>query len=107
MKAWDELPPPMFVPPAIPVLREFDLSEFLMAPEYKAWTDKGVAVETWIYPNEAHNFFQPKNRLRSMMLNADWFDFWLRGVKNSNPIERSQYIEWEAMRSRLAGRRNQ
>ena len=57
----------------------------------------GIPAELVIYPNEEHNFVQPKARIASMARKVEWFDFWLNNKKNPDPAKLLQYERWEQM----------
>lgn len=101
LPAWEALSPPLFPPPEIPQLREVGEKEVIPETAYRYWVDAGGPVEMITYPGEGHIFTLPSNRLHSMKLNADWFDFWLRGVRNDMPSEDEQYRRWSRIRKDL------
>jgi len=60
----------------------------------------GKPVEfTWI-PNAGHVPTLPSDRLLAEEGDVDWFDFWLNGQEDSNPVKREQYLRWEALRAK-------
>jgi dipeptidyl aminopeptidase/acylaminoacyl peptidase len=56
-----------------------------------------IPTELYIFPSEAHLFWQPRHRAAAMEQNLDWFDFWLAGRRDPNPQKAKQYEHWEAM----------
>jgi dipeptidyl aminopeptidase/acylaminoacyl peptidase len=59
-------------------------------------------VELVVFPEEYHLMWQPAHRRAAYRRNIQWFDFWLRGVEDSGPIDPDQYDRWRSLRS-LAG----
>lgn len=68
--------------PAINAPFAFELRRLLL--------DAGVATELVFYPDESHIFWHPERRAAAMQRNLDWFDYWLRGICDSNSAERVQ-----------------
>lgn len=56
-------------------------------------------VDMIIYPQEYHLMWQPAHRRAAYRRNIDWFDFWLRGRENANPVDSVQYERWRALRA--------
>ncbi len=88
----------------IPLLQEYRTENPGGLEFYTAITSQGGAAEMVFYPNEVHVFEGPRNRLHSMHLNYDWFNFWLLGEEDPAPAKRAQYERWQAMRDQLARR---
>jgi hypothetical protein len=59
----------------------------------------GRPVEQVVYADEGHAKTQPRNRLKIYRRNVHWFDFWLAGRENANPVDRAQYERWRALRA--------
>lgn len=58
----------------------------------------GKPVEfTWM-PNAGHIPMLPADRLSAQDGDVDWFEFWLNGVEDPNPLKRGQYLRWEQLR---------
>lgn len=66
--------------------------------------DKAVPTELVAYADEAHLFYDPRHRASAMVRNLDWFDYWLRGVKDPDPAKRQQYARWDAMAAAWSAR---
>jgi dipeptidyl aminopeptidase/acylaminoacyl peptidase len=60
-------------------------------------------VDTYVFPDEYHVKWQPAHRAASYLRYIQWFDFWLQGRKDEDPIDPTQYQRWEAWRSRFNG----
>lgn len=87
-----------------PILMNASEMEFTGALlTYTALREAGVAVDLFEYPNEYHARWQPAHRLATYRRSLDWFDFWLRGVRSSDPDRQSELKEWERLK-REAGR---
>lgn len=83
----------------IPVLIQTSESEFRYGLEYyAAMTSQRRPLDYYIFPQEEHNFFQPKHRLAWNARFLDWFAFWLNGLEDPDPSKRTQYVTWEALR---------
>lgn len=71
-----------------------------------AWWDayallrrNGRPVECLSYPDGAHSFVKPRERLSSQQGSVDWYRFWLLGEENSDPACEDQYGRWRALRA--------
>ena len=58
----------------------------------------GQPVDMYVYPNESHLKWQPQHRLSVYRRNIQWFDFWLRGIEDTDPVNPQQYEHWRSMR---------
>ncbi len=65
---------------------------------YAALEQLGKPVELFIYPDELHVKNQPMHRFEIYERNVDWFNFWLRGVEDSDPAKQDQYRRWHSLR---------
>lgn len=73
--------------------------EYLGALEsYTALRAYDNPVELAVFPDEYHIKWQPAHRLATYSRSLDWFDFWLRGVKDPDPLKLDQYRRWEKLR---------
>jgi dipeptidyl aminopeptidase/acylaminoacyl peptidase len=78
-----------------PILMNASEEEFTGAVlTYTALREAGVAVDLFEYPGEYHARWQPAHRLATYRRSLDWFDFWLRGVRSSDPERQSELKEW-------------
>jgi dipeptidyl aminopeptidase/acylaminoacyl peptidase len=60
----------------------------------------GKPVEfVWI-PNAGHVPMLPTDRLLAQEGDVDWFDFWLNGFEDPNPLKREQYLRWEGLKEK-------
>jgi dipeptidyl aminopeptidase/acylaminoacyl peptidase len=57
----------------------------------------GVPTALMVFPNEAHIFWHPGHRASAMEQNLDWFDYWLRGVRDTQASKEGQYVHWDQM----------
>jgi hypothetical protein len=57
-------------------------------------------VEQIVYADEGHVKTQPRNRLEIYRRNAQWFDFWLAGREDADPVDKTQYERWRALRDK-------
>lgn len=83
-----------------PLLLQSADNEYLNGSEsVTALQELGKPVELYVFPDEFHVKWQPIHRRAVYQRNLDWFDFWLRGVEDSNPAKRDQYERWRRFRS--------
>jgi hypothetical protein len=55
------------------------------------------SATTWIL-NAGHVPILPTDRLLAQDGDVGWFDFWLNGVEDPNPMKRAQYLRWEELK---------
>lgn len=58
-------------------------------------------VEMYVFPDEFHVKTQPAHRRSAYRRSVQWFDFWLRDVRDDDPVDPHQYERWERMRDSL------
>ena len=66
---------------------------------YRRLTDRQKPVELIIFPDEGHIKRHPVHRYSIYARNVDWFNFWLRGVEDLDPIKAEQYTRWRRLRA--------
>jgi dipeptidyl aminopeptidase/acylaminoacyl peptidase len=82
-----------------PILMNASEEEFTGALlTYTALREAGVAVDLFEYPDEYHARWQPAHRLATYRRSLDWFDYWLRGVRSSDPDRQSELREWDRLK---------
>lgn len=82
-----------------PVLMQFNPEEAMFGLEFfTALRVNNVPVEFVVYSNESHVFVQPVHRINSMKANLDWFNFWLKGEEDSDPVKTDQYKRWHKLK---------
>lgn len=82
-----------------PLLQQFASASAFTGLELKTDLDVArVPNELVFYENESHLFHEPLHRLSAMKLNLDWFDYWLRGLKDPNAARAAEYARWDKMR---------
>jgi dipeptidyl aminopeptidase/acylaminoacyl peptidase len=79
------------------LLNVADKEFFFAFGSYDALKRNKKAVEMWIYPNADHVKWLPGQRLTIYNRNLDWFNYWLRGVRESDPAKTEQYKRWDAL----------
>lgn len=89
----------------IPILMQLPEQEYLHAMDYATPLVLEHRADLYVYPNEAHQKFQPKHKLAAYHRNLDWFRFWLQGVEGGDAARAVQDGRWRAMREHLATRR--
>jgi dipeptidyl aminopeptidase/acylaminoacyl peptidase len=80
------------------LLNVADREFFFAFGSFDALKRNGKAVEMWVYPNAHHVKWLPGQRLTIYDRNVDWFNYWLRGVRDSNPVKAEQYERWDKLR---------
>ena len=55
-------------------------------------------IERYVFADERHVKTQPSNRYEIYMRNAQWFDFWLNGKEDPEPVDQDQYRRWHELR---------
>lgn len=82
-----------------PLLLQVPDDEYLGALEgFTALREHDQPVELYVFPDEHHVKWQPSHRLAQYVRSVDWFDFWLRGVEDPDPLKLAQYQRWRALR---------
>lgn len=85
-----------------PVLMQYEGAEVPSSMEwYEALRSHGAPVEMIIYPDEAHTFVGPQNKITAMHRVLEWFLFWMADQRVPAPTDPEQYPRWEALRSRI------
>ncbi|HTM82196.1 prolyl oligopeptidase family serine peptidase [Asticcacaulis sp.] len=64
---------------------------------FGALQEAGVPAEFVDFQDETHLFHYPIDRALALEQNLDWFDFWLKDVRDPVPEKAAQYVRWEAM----------
>jgi dipeptidyl aminopeptidase/acylaminoacyl peptidase len=62
---------------------------------------RGKPVEMVVYPDARHYKKWPRQLESVWEMNLDWFDFWLRDVRDPAPEKREQYVRWEKLKTAL------
>jgi len=101
-EAWQPLALSMNPPDRLaPMLMQLADSELVISLEtIAAYENAGRPIEARIFPDEYHLKIQPQHRLAVYRRNLQWFDFWLNGIEQADPIDPAQYSRWRAMRDR-------
>jgi len=82
-----------------PLLLQIPDSEFSITIEaVTALREAGQPVDVYTFPNESHVKWQPVHRLAVYRRGIQWFDFWLRGLEDTDPVQPDQYEVWRAFR---------
>ncbi|MEJ1963525.1 MAG: Atxe2 family lasso peptide isopeptidase [Gammaproteobacteria bacterium] len=81
-----------------PILIQVDDDEYRSALEtFASFRRHGKPIDMYVYPDETHIKWQPAHRLAVYRRNLDWFDFWLRGVRQPDPARQAELDRWQAM----------
>tara|TARA_B100001939_G_scaffold337186_2_gene341175 strand:+ start:25983 stop:28160 length:2178 start_codon:yes stop_codon:yes gene_type:complete len=62
------------------------------------WNVAKKPIEMRVFPDEHHVKWYPAHRYNVHRRNVDWFNFWLRDVKDPDPTKAAQYERWEKLR---------
>ncbi|CAE6709686.1 hypothetical protein XA1311A_06440 [Xanthomonas arboricola] len=87
-----------------PVLMQLPEQEYLHTLDYAGPLIRDGRADLYVYPNEAHQKFQPRHKLAVYTRNVDWFRFWLQDVEDPDPGKAAQYLAWRTMRATKAAR---
>jgi Prolyl oligopeptidase family len=60
----------------------------------------GKPIEIHVFPNEFHVKSQPIHRYYMYKRSVQWFEFWLKGIEESDPVDPEQYQGWRVLRNR-------
>ena len=83
----------------LPILLQLADNEYLGGLEsYMSLKAAGKPVELYVFPNEFHIKWQPMHRRAAYTRAVDWFDFWLQGHVDPEPLKRPQYQRWNALK---------
>ncbi len=63
----------------------------------ETFSNRGRAIELFVFPGEPHIKWQPAHRLAMYERTIDWFEYWLRGQKDCDPNKATQYRRWQAL----------
>lgn len=97
---WRELSPALNAARVkAPLLIQVADSEYLFGLQYyTALREHNKPVELFIYADESHLKNQPKHRYEIYQRNLDWFNFWLQGKEDPDPVKKDQYARWRELR---------
>ncbi len=56
----------------------------------------GVPSEYVVYPKTGHNIMNPQLQCKAARLNANWIDYWDRGILDPDPVMSGEYERWAA-----------
>lgn len=82
-----------------PVLLQVTDSELLCETqtfaEMQRWSRP---IEMHVFPNEYHVISQPLHRYFIYKRSVQWFEFWLEGKEDDDPVDSDQYARWRKLR---------
>jgi dipeptidyl aminopeptidase/acylaminoacyl peptidase len=85
----------------VPILMQLTEDEFRFGLETFVTLDHfKVPVEMYIFAGAYHQKWRPAQRLAVYARAIDWFDFWLNGKQDPDPLKRGQYARWNALEAR-------
>ena len=83
---------------AAPVLEQDNEGEFISGMEtYTEMNAFRKPYEVYIFPDESHEWVQPRHIEVIQDRTTDWFRFWLQGYEDSAPGKRGQYQRWKKL----------
>ncbi|WP_282276340.1 Atxe2 family lasso peptide isopeptidase [Stenotrophomonas sp. PS02297] len=87
----------------VPMLMQLPEQEYQHTLDYAVPLIRDQRADLYVYPNEAHQKFQPRHKLAAYERNVDWFRFWLQGFEDTEAAKVRQYARWRTMADRHAG----
>lgn len=82
-----------------PLLMQLADHEYLIALDsFMSLRSAKTPVEMEIFPGEFHLKWQPAHREAAYRRNLQWFDFWMLGKEDPDPVDPDQYARWKEMR---------
>jgi len=86
----------------VPLLIQVPDDEYLYALQsYTALKERGDPVEMYVFPDEHHVKWQPEHKAAVAVRTLDWFNFWLLGKVDPDPLKKTQYDRWTSLRAEL------
>ncbi len=86
-----------------PLLMQLADNGYLLGLEtFMALREKKRPVEMYVFPDEYHLKWQSAHRRAIYDRNLQWFDFWLLGREDRDPVDPEQYVRWRAMKAAQA-----
>lgn len=80
-----------------PLLWQVDDEYVTAVTPLTALREAGTPVDLYIFPDEHHIKWQPAHRLAIYRRSIQWFDYWLNGIEQSDPVDPDQYGRWREM----------
>jgi dipeptidyl aminopeptidase/acylaminoacyl peptidase len=65
---------------------------------YASLRDQGKPVDLQYIRSGDHNITKPLQKLVHQEAMVDWFDFWLNGHEDPDPVKAYQYVRWRQLR---------
>lgn len=86
----------------VPVLMQMSEREYRSSLDYAVPLIRAHRADVYVFPNEAHQKFQPKHKLAVYERNLDWFRFWLQDYEDPDQAKRAQYAHWREMKKAVS-----
>ncbi|WP_426275183.1 Atxe2 family lasso peptide isopeptidase [Sphingomonas sp. FW199] len=87
----------------VPILFQLPDDEYRLGLEtYVTLNWHKAPVEMHVFPDAFHQKWRPAQRLAVYERGIDWFDYWLNGRADPDPLKAGQYRRWDALRDRQA-----
>lgn len=84
----------------VPILMQLSDEEYLDAVQaYTALRELQKPTDMIVYPDEHHIKWQPSHRDAVYRRSIAWFDFWLKGIEDPDPVDPTDYQRWRNLRS--------
>lgn len=65
---------------------------------YVTLREYGKAIDMYIFPDEYHVKWYPRNRLAAAERSVDWMRFWLKDEEDRSSVKAEQYARWRGLR---------
>ena len=87
-----------------PILLQMSDNEYLSALEsFTALREVGAPIDLFVFPEENHTKWQPAHRLAIYRRSLDWFDYWLRDQRSTDPARQTELGHWDTLRRNQNG----
>ncbi|MDB5669488.1 MAG: putative peptidase [Alphaproteobacteria bacterium] len=83
-----------------PILFQVSDDELMSTLEtFTGLRESDLPADMYVFPGERHVIWQPSHRLAIFRRSLDWFDYWLRGIRSSDPRMRAELDHWDRLRA--------
>jgi dipeptidyl aminopeptidase/acylaminoacyl peptidase len=86
----------------VPLLIQVPDMEYRLGLEaLEAFRLSGAPVDAYVFADEHHMKWHPGHKLAVYERSVAWFDFWLRGIADDDPVRVPEIARWRAMKVKL------
>ena len=83
----------------IPLLLQIADREYIDAlGGFTALRENNAPVDLFVFPDEYHVKWQPAHRLAVYKRSLDWFDYWLKNLRSTDPARSEDLRHWDQLR---------